>query len=321
MIRYIAQRLLLSVAAIWLAATVTFVLIHAAPGDPALALGGDYGATGYLEDIRRAYGLDRPIARQYADWLWRLCRGDLGYSYRAQAPVAALIFERSKVTLALMVPAIALATILGTLLGLVLASRAGSDRFYVAALAGLHALPSYVIAHLLIAIFALQLGWFPVQGLADPRSTTTGDWAAIAGSIRRLFLPVLTLALAQSAFIALIVRARVREELAQPYARTAFAKGLRRWRVLIDHALPNAATGILTLTGWRLGTMLGGTVVIETVFALPGLGRLVTTSAIARDHPVVIGIVLVACSFMIIMNLCVDVLAHRIDPRLGEERP
>ena len=268
----------------------------------------------------RAYGLDRPLPVIYADWLRRLLMGDLGISYREQASVLTLIADRAPVTLAVMLPAIALAALAGLGLGLWAADPLRPRRGLVGALAALHAMPSYVVAHGFVLLFALGLGLLPVQGLADARRALSGG-AALLDVARHLMLPILALATVQLAFMALIVRARVLEEIRRPYVVTAQAKGASRRRVLLRHALPNAALPIVTLAGWRLGTVLGGTVIIETVFALPGLGRLAVTAAIARDHPTVIGIVLVASVVMVTVNLLVDLLSTVLHPRLGEPQP
>ncbi len=312
----VLRRALLGAVAVWFAASLGFLLVHLAPGGPAVALGGEHGAPGHLEEVTRAYGLDRPLPVLYVEWLRRLARGDLGLSYRAQVPVARLIAERAPVTLALMLPALLLASAAGIALGLAAAGPRRGSRWVAGALAGLHAVPSYVVAQLLVLVFALGLGWFPVQGLVDARSDATGVdlWAAMAW---RLTLPVLALALLQCAFVALLARARVAEELRQPYIATALAKGLSEREARRRHALPNAALPLLTLIGWRFGAIVGGSVVLETLFALPGLGRLVVTSALARDIPTVTGIVVVTCAVVVAVNVAVDAIAASLDPRVA----
>lgn len=320
MIRFAAGRLVYGLVAVWLAATVTFLLVHLSPGGPALALAGDYGAPGYVEDLTHAYGLDRPLPVIYIDWLSHVAKGDLGVSYRSKMPVGELIAEQAPVTIALMLPALVLASLAGVALGMASAG-ARRGRAVVGLLASLHAVPSYVIAHILVLALAVGLGALPVQGLVDPRAASLAGLAGLIDKIRHLILPVLSLALVQLAFIALVSRARIGEEAVRPYATTALAKGLSRRRVLLVHALPNAALPILTLIGWRFGAMIGGSVVVETVFALPGLGRLAVASAIARDHPTVIGIVLVASAAVIAANMTVDMLVRWFDPRIGSRHP
>lgn len=319
MIRYAVSRIVLGVVAVWLAASLAFVLVHLGPGGPAAVLAGESGAPGHLEEVSREFGLDRPLPTIYVDWLGRLIRGDLGMSYRAQVPVSTLIAERAPVTFALMVPALLLATLAGAVLGLVTADLRRGSSIAAGLFAGLHAVPSYVVAQGLVLVFALGLGWFPVQGLVDAR-VQADPASRLAGMAWRLTLPVLSLATLQLAFMALLVRARVAEELRRPYAVTALAKGLTRSAIKQRHALPNAALPLVTLIGWRFGTIVGGSVVIETVYALPGLGRLAVTSAAARDFPTVIGVVLVSCAVVVAVNVVVDLLAVRLDPRIRGAR-
>ena len=311
-------RFLFLAAAVWLAATLAFVLVHLAPGGPAIALGGESGAPGYLEEVQKLYGLDRPLPEIYADWLLNILRGNLGYSYRSQQPVLTLILERLPVTLALVAPAILFSALAGIALGLArIPTQDRPGHGFVAAMAALHALPSYIVGQALVIVLALGLGLLPVQGLIDARSAATGA-ARLLDMARHLVLPVLTLALHHIAFMALLTRARVARELARPYTVTAAAKGLTQAGVRRRHALPNAMPGIATLFGARLGGFVAGAVVVETLFALPGLGRLIVTSAIARDHPVVIGIVLFTTAVVVATNLAVDTLLRWLDPRLDE---
>lgn len=312
------RRLLFPVGAVWLAATLAFGLIHLAPGGPAIALGGESGAPGYLEEVARLYGLDRPLPEIYLAWMTDLLRGDLGFSYRSQQPVLRLILDRLPVTLALVGPAILLSALGGVALGLAQTPRPERPRQgFVAAMAALHALPSYLVGQGLIVVFALWLGLLPVQGLLDARSDSTGAGRQL-DMAWHLVLPVLALALHHVAFVALLTRARVADELARPYIVTATAKGLSTSAVRRRHALPNALLGIVTLFGARLGSFVAGAVVVETVFALPGLGRLAVTSAVARDHPVVIGLVLVTTAIVVTGNVAADAALHWLDPRLGE---
>lgn len=316
----ILRRLTFVVGAIWLAATLAFLLIHLAPGGPAVALGGDSGAPGYLEEVTRIYGLDRPLHEVYLAWLGNVLRADLGFSYRSQQPVLTLVLDRLPVTLALVGPALVVSGLAGVALGLAWLPRSNRPhRGFVAAMAALHALPTYLVGQGLIVVFALWLGVLPVQGLVDEREPAGGG-ARLVDMARHLVLPVLALALHHVAFMALLTRARVTGELSRPYIVTAAAKGLPSRAVERRHALPNALLGIVTLFGARLGAFVAGAVVVETVFALPGLGRLAVTSAIARDHPVVIGIVLFTTVIVVLGNLATDAAMHWLDPRLSESR-
>ena len=316
MISFAIRRLVFAVAAVWLAATITFVLVQIAPGDPVSALLGDYAAAGQAQDLAASLGLSRSPIALYGDWLTRAVLGDFGRSLRSQAPVVMLIAERAPVTLALMLPALVLASAAGLAIGLAAARRTEGSQTTVALLALSNAVPAYVVAQALILIFALGLGWLPVQGLSDARSVQSGP----ADLLRHLVLPVLSLTLLQLSSLALIARVRVSEELRKPYSLTAAAKGLTAGQVKRRHALSNAAVPLVTLIGWRFGALVGGAVVIETVFALPGLGRLAVTAAISRDFPVVIGVVLFACALTVAVNLLVDLVAHRLDPRIAEAR-
>lgn len=312
--RLLLRRLLLAVPTLLCAATVAFVLAHLAPGSPAAALGGDFGAPGLVEEIARIQGLDRPLPVIYAEWLVRLAQGDLGFSFRAQARVADLIRDRLAVTLTLTVSAILLSMLLGIWFGAVSAAR-GGGRLTVAALAAFQALPAYLIAQLLVLVFALWLGLLPIQGLADPRAPALGVLATLVERARHLALPVAALALSQFGFVALLTRAQLREELGRLYMTTARARGLTEPAARRRHALPNALLPLLNLFASRVGALIGGALVIETLFALPGLGRLAVTAAIARDQPTVIGVVLVASLIIVVANLLVDLLHLWLDPR------
>jgi peptide/nickel transport system permease protein len=312
--RLLLHRLLWAVPTLWAAATIAFVLAHLAPGSPAVALGGDFGAPGLIEDITRIQGLDRPVWAIYGEWLARLALGDLGFSFRAQARVADLIRDRLPVTLALMIPAIVFSMLIGVWLGSATARRTGG-RATVAALTAFQALPGYIVAQVLVLLFAVHLGLLPIQGLEDPRAPPDGAWAFLVERARHLALPVAALTLNQIAFVALLTRARMAEELGRVYVTTARAKGLTDAAVRRRHVLPNALLPLLTLFGSRIGALIGGALVVETMFALPGLGRLAVTAAIARDQPTVIGVVLVAALAIVVANLVVDLVHLRLDPR------
>lgn len=318
---FLARRLIAAGLALWAVATLTFVVVNLAPGGPAIALAGDYGAPGQIEEVTRAYGLDRPLAARYLDHMARLATGDLGRSYRSQAPVRALIAESLPVSLALIVPAILASALIGVALGLGAASLGrGGAGLFTGLMAAAHAVPVYVVAQGLVLAFAVGLGLLPVQGLGDPRQSSAG-LAAAADLARHLVLPVMALALHHVTFMALMTRTRLALELARPYVVTARAKGASLPGARRRHALPNALLPIVTLSGQRLGGLLGGVVIVETVFALPGLGRLAVTATLARDHPVVIGVVVVACAIVILGNLVADLAVARLDPRAAEELP
>lgn len=310
---FLLQRLAFGFVAVFASASLAFLLAWHAPGGPAVGLAGEYGAPGYLEEVTARYGLDRPVFEVWLGWMGRLLHGDLGQSWRDQAPVATLILERLPLTLSLTLAA-ALAALAGTAIGL--AASASERRWPVAALSALHAVPGYVVAQALVLIFALGLGLLPVQGIADPRASAGGGMAPVAERLRHLLLPVLALALHQLCFVGLLVRAGLIAQMRQPYVVAAQARGRSRAAARWRHALPNAALPVATLTAMRLGSLVGGALVIEVAFALPGLGRLAVSAAVARDHPVVIGTMVTACAIAWAANLLADVAAPLLDPRL-----
>lgn len=299
--------------AVLVAASIAFLLAWNAPGGPAVGLAGEAGAPGYLEEVAARFGLDRPGHEVWLGWMGRLLRGDLGVSWREQRPVLALILERLPLTLTLTLSAAALAALAGTLLGAMAAARAA--RWPVAVFAALHAVPGYIVAQGLVLVFAVWLGVLPVQGIADARDPASGGLALMAERLRHLALPVLALALHQLCFVALLVRAGVAGQIGMPYVTAAMARGRSRRAARWRHALPNALLPVASLTALRMGTLLGGALVIEVAFALPGLGRLAVTAALARDHPVVIGTVVAACATAWVANLLGDLIAPLIDPR------
>ena len=314
MVRFLLRRLAFGLVAVLASASLAFLLAWHAPGGPAVGLAGEYGAPGYLEEVAARHGLDRPAAEVWLGWMVRLLRGDLGQSWREQAPVAALILERLPLTLSLTFAAAALAALAGTLIGV--ATSTSNRRWPVAVLSALHAVPGYVVAQALVLVFALGLGLLPVQGIADPRNPAGGGLALVAERLRHLALPVLALALHQLCFVGLLVRTGVIAQMRQPYVVAAQARGLSRGGARWRHALPNALLPVATLTAMRLGSLVGGALVIEVAFSLPGLGRLAVSAALARDHPVVIGVVVVACGVAWMANLLADATAPLLDPRL-----
>lgn len=308
------RRLAFGAFAVLASASLAFVLAWHAPGGPAVGLLGEHAAAGQLEEVTARFGLDRPAVEVWLGWMGRLLRGDLGTSWREQAPVAELVLERVPLTLTLTTAAALLAAAAGTLAGV--AASAVAARWTVAALAALHAVPSYVVAHALVLAFALGLGLLPVQGIADPRNPATEGVGLVLERLRHLALPVAALALHQLCFTALLVRAGVLAQMPLPYVTAAMARGRSRAGARWRHALPNAALPVATLTAARIGALVGGALVIETAFALPGLGRLAVSAAVARDHPVVIGCVVAACALVWLANLLADAIAPLLDPRL-----
>jgi peptide/nickel transport system permease protein len=299
---YALRRLALSLVAMAGVITIVFVLLHAS-GDPATLLVTQDATQQDIERIRQAYGLDQPLLVQYGRFVARVVRGDLGYSYRQGLPVAELIAERLPATFELALAAITVTILLGVPLGLLAAARRGGaldTAAMTAALVGT-SMPSFWLGLLLIIVFGVQLGWLPVSGY---------------GSLRHLLMPALVLGGFYAAQISRLTRTGVLEVLAQDYIRTAAAKGLAGHIVVLKHALRNAALPVLTVLGLSFGHMLGGALVVETIFAWPGLGRLTVQAVLGRDFPVVQGAALTGAAVFLAVNLAIDLAYGWIDPRL-----
>jgi peptide/nickel transport system permease protein len=315
-VRFAARRLLAAVPAVAVLLAATFVLVHLAPGDPVVALGGDHGDPAHHAFVRARFGLDRPLPEQLAVWVGRVLRGDLGVSFVHGRPVVHLIAERLPPTLLLLGTALVASTGLGLVLGSVAAWRARRPLDLVVrigAAVGV-ALPSFWLAQLALLALALGPGWFPVQGLTDARRQATGlAWALDV--LHHLALPALVLAAAELALTTRLVRTGLVEALAADYVQTARAKGLDERRVH-HHALRNALLPVATVVGGRVGMFLTGAVLVEVVFAWPGLGRLLVSAVETRDHPVLLGILLLASFTVITANLVTDLVCGWLDPRI-----
>ena len=297
--------------------TATFVLIHLAPGTPINILAGDQSSPSYQAELTRKFGLDRPLPEQYFRYTGTLARGDLGRSIIQGRPVGDVIGERIPATLLLVVPALFLSALMGIALGAA-AGRAGPvvDKTLIGvALVG-QAVPVFVVGLLAILLFSVTLGQLPVVGMRDLRESYTG-LDAVLDVAKHMALPVATLALGHVAVMARLTRSGVRQELAQAYALTARAKGLREGQVVWRHVFRNAANPILTALGNEAAVLLGGAVLVERIFGWPGLGQLTLESALSRDYPVLLGIVLLAALTITTINVVVDLLHPLIDPRLA----
>jgi ABC-type dipeptide/oligopeptide/nickel transport system permease component len=285
---------------------VAFALVHLS-GDPVLLMVSSDAPPEFVESTRHALGFDRPLPEQFARWLARAAWGDLGISLRSSRPVAALIAERMPATLELTVAALLIAVAVAVPAGIVSAVKRGSaiDRLAMIGAVGGQALPIFWLALLLIALFGVRLRWLPVYG---------------RGSLAHLVLPAVSLSTIILGRLARLVRSSMLEVLAQDYVRTARAKGLAEPRVLAMHALKNAAIPIVTVLGLQFAQLLGGAVVTETIFAWPGIGRLVVEAIFNRDFPIVQGVVLVVSLVFVVVNVLVDVAYVVIDPRIRVER-
>ena len=307
MLKYLQTRLLLAVPTVVLTSAIVFMMLFLIPGDPASIYIGEQTATPQrLAEIRHVMGLDRPLYVQYADFAWKALHGDLGRSLQTNRPVTAEVATRFPNTLALALAAMALAAALGFGLGLVSALKRNSvfdTLSMVVALFGV-SVPVFWLALLLIMLFAVRLEWLP---------------ATSQSGLRDLVLPSVSLALLSAATLARLVRSSVLEVLRLDYLTTARAKGLRGVAVVFRHALPNAVIPVITAMGLQFGSLLSGAVITETVFARPGLGKLVVDSIQSKDLPTVQGVVLVLALIYIAMNLFVDVSYAFIDPRIRFE--
>ncbi len=294
-----------------------FLLIHLAPGDPVLALAGDSGDAAYYDFMRDKFGLDESLPNQLASYTGNVVRGDLGVSYVQGRPASDAIWERLPATLLLTSTALVLSTIFGVLIGVVGASRRRtvSDHVLNGITLGLYAAPVFWLGQLAILGFALRLGWFPVQGMTTARASYTG-WSAVADVAHHLALPAIVLATQQLAAVSRLTRSGVVDELRSDHIRTARAKGVSESTVLRRHALRRPMLPVVTVIGGRIGHLVAGTVVIETVFGWPGIGRLLISSMQARDIPIILGIFLFVAFAVVIANLLTDLAYAWLDPRI-----
>jgi ABC-type dipeptide/oligopeptide/nickel transport system permease component len=303
MVRHILHRLVLTLPAIWLVLTLVFLLIHIVPGDPVEQMLGEGAAPGQISQLRHSLGLDQPLYVQYGRYLKDIVRGDLGQSFKFQAPVRSVIFERYPATLQLAFLALLVCAAIAIPAGVIAAHRRGStaDRSIgVFTLLGL-AIPNFALGPLLITLFSIKLGWLPVSG---------------RGGVLNYILPAATLGAALAAILTRMVRSSMLEELSSDYVRTARAKGLSTRVVLLRHALRNALIPIITILGLQFGTLLAGTIVTETIFSWPGIGRLTVMAISSRDYPLLQGCILVIALSYVLVNLLTDVFYAVIDPRV-----
>ena len=316
MLKFIARRAFALIPVLVVVTFVAFALVTLLPGDAALALlsRGDALDPRVLEQLQRQFGTDRPLLIRYGEWLWSVLHGYLGLSLATQAPVAELLAQRLPVTVILAVGAIAVSFALGGILGVVTATGRNGPVDQTARVVGivLLAIPSFWLGVLLILLFAIQLRWLPTSGYVDP-------FKDVVGSIRFLVLPVMALAAGRTVEVMRQLRSSLLEAFAADYVRTARSKGVSEWRVVWRHALRNSLIPVVTLQGLALGRLIGGAVVIESVFAIPGLGRLAIDGVYNRDYAVVQGVVLVLTVGVVFANLLVDALYAVLDPQVRYE--
>jgi len=315
MLHFLLRRLAALVPVLLVVSLVVFLILRLAPGDPAAVIAGNSATNEEIDKIRNQLGLDRSIPVQYGIWVGRVLQGDLGYSFYLNKPVTALISQRIEPTLALALGTAVLAVLIAVPLGTLAAWRMGGvlDKTLSAFSVAGFSVPVFVIGYVLIYLFAIRWEVLPVQGyktLFGPSGAGPWEW------MRQLILPWLTLGMIYIALIARVTRASVSEALTEDYIRTARAKGIAESAVLMRHALANAAVPIVTVIGIGVALLIGGVVVTETVYAIPGLGSLTVDAVLNRDFPVIQGLVLFFSLSYVLINLLVDLSYLFLDPRI-----
>ncbi|WP_028603810.1 ABC transporter permease [Ottowia thiooxydans] len=311
MLNFVLKRIAATIPVMFIVAVGVFLLLRLTPGDPASILAGDAASAENVAEIRAALGLSEPLTTQFGLWIGHVLGGDLGQSYYYKAPVSELIAHRIEPTFALSLFSIVLAVCFAVPLGVLAAWRQGGwlDRALMSFSVLGFSIPSFVLGYMLIWLVSMKLGWLPVQGY---RRLSDG----VGPFFYHLILPSLTLSIVYIALIARVTRASVQEVLSQDHVRTARSKGLTEMRVLIVHALSNAAVPIVTVIGIGIALLMGGVVVTESVYGIPGLGRLTVDAVLARDFPTVQGVILFFSMVYVLINLLVDLSYLLLDPRI-----
>jgi peptide/nickel transport system permease protein len=311
MLSYLVRRVLATIPVIGMVAFFVFSLLYLTPGDPAAVIAGDIATNEDIARIREKLGLDQPFLTRFGTWGWGVLRGDLGISIFTNLPVTQLIGQRVEPTLSLAICTLIVAILVAVPLGVIGAWKAGKliDRLVMLFSVLGFSIPVFVLAYVLIYVFAIELDWLPVQGYVPIRE---GFWPWL----RQLILPSIALGTIYIALIARITRATMLDVLAQDYVRTARAKGLAPNAVLMQHALKNAAVPIVTVIGIGVALLISGVVVTETVFAIPGIGRLTVDAILRRDYPIIQGVILLFSVVYVLVNLAVDLSYRLFDPRI-----
>jgi peptide/nickel transport system permease protein len=315
----VLRRLLQAVPVVFAILVLNFLLLHLAPGDAAQVLAGEAGSASpeYMAQLRQRFGLDRPLALQLLLYVKNMLVLDLGFSFRHSMPVLDLILGRLGPTLLLMVTTLVVSVVTGIVLGLLAAARAGSWRDTLISILALvsYATPLFWVGLMLIVVFSLKLDWLPTSGMETVAAFHEG-WARVVDIARHLILPALTLSLFYMALYVRLMRAAMLEQAGMDYVTTARAKGLSETRITLSHVLRNAVLPVVTMAGVQVGSLLGGSVVVESVFAWPGLGLLAFQSLFARDFNLLLGIFFLSACLVVAVNLVVDVVYARLDPRI-----
>ena len=308
---YIVRRILATIPVMAVVALFVFSLLHLSPGDPAAIIAGDTATLADVAHIREKLGLDQPLYIQFVTWVWHLLHGDLGISIFTNLPVSKLIAQRVEPTITLTISTLIISVASAIPMGVLAAWKAGAwiDRLVMVFAVIGFSVPSFVLAYLLIYVFAISTDLLPVQGFVSIRD-------GVGPFLSHIAMPSLALGLIFAALIARMTRASMLDVLAQDYIRTAQAKGLSNNKVLIGHALKNAAVPIATIIGVSFALLISGVVVTETVFAIPGLGRLTVDAILRRDYPIIQGIILVFSAAYVLVNLLVDLSYTFLDPRI-----
>ncbi len=311
MLAYIIRRLASTVLVMGIVAVFVFLLLHLSPGDPAAIIAGDNATQDQIDAIRQRLGLDDPLPVQFFRWLSAVLQGDLGISIFSNEPVLTLIGQRVEPTLSLALTTLLVAVTLAVSFGVLAAWKVGTwiDRALMVVSVIGFSVPVFVVGYLLIYVFSINLRWLPVQGYS-PIDQGLGPW------IERLILPSIALGLAYVALIARITRTSMLDVLAEDYIRTAKAKGVATQSVLLKHALKNAGVPIITVIGIGVALLIGGVVITETVFNIPGVGRLVVDAISKRDYPIIQGVILIFSGVYVLVNLLVDMSYTLLDPRI-----
>jgi peptide/nickel transport system permease protein len=311
MISYILRRLLSMLPVMAVVAVFVFLLLHLAPGDPAAIIAGDNATPDNIAMIRERLGLDEPLWKQFLVWIWSLLQGDLGRSMFWNEPVMKLVAQRAEPTISLALTTLAVAVVIAVSLGILAAAKAATavDRIIMGFAVMGFSVPVFVVGYVLIYVFAIQLKWLPVQGYT-PIADGLVPW------LRNLVLPSVALGMAYVALIARITRATMLEVLSEDYMRTARAKGVARRPMLLKHAFKNAAVPVVTVIGIGVALLIGGVVITETVFNIPGIGRLVVDAIARRDYPIIQGVIMLFAGIYVLVNLVVDLSYTLFDPRI-----
>lgn len=319
MLRFILKRLAKSVVVLGVVVVLNFLLIHAAPGDPATVMAGEAGASDqvFVEQLRHQFGLDRPLYVQLGTYVGHILQGDLGFSYRQHRPVADLLLDRLPATIVLTLSSFVLALVGGIALGLLAAVKVGrlSDSIITVLALLSYATPIYWVGLMLVLVFSVNLGWLPAFGYETIGAGHQG-LARVGDIVQHMILPVTTLGLFFMAVYTRLTRASALEVSTADFVKTARAKGQTEWKIVTNHVLRNAILPVITVAGVQVGQLVGGSILVETVFAWPGVGRLIFDAVLQRDYQLLLGVFFVTSVLVIVFNILTDVIYVLVDPRV-----